>query len=180
MNNGDTATWGPGLGPNNPDHQVQIGDKLVTFVTWTSVQFPTTGVSISAFIANNPLSGTGFDITGGFGDVTPGDSTISEFNLRYTIEVLPSFIAQGYRIIDSELAFNGQATGRCLYACGRGRLLDANGVSGSISPPRRLFSHGTGKLIFRTIRIRSSGVHQARSGGCAVLLLRAEQPTSNT
>src|SRR5690349_3346337 len=62
---------------NSSDRQVIIGDKLFTFVTWTSVQFAPANVSISAFIASNPLAGTGFDITGGFGDVNPGAMTIS-------------------------------------------------------------------------------------------------------
>jgi MYXO-CTERM domain-containing protein len=130
LNNGDSRGLDVILGSTNPDHQIQIGDKLVTIISWTSVQFPTSGVAISAFIASNPLQGTGFDITGGFGDVIPNDTSISEFNLRYTIEVLPAFIAQGYRIVDSELTFNGNATGPGSYARVDETLLDFNGTPG--------------------------------------------------
>jgi hypothetical protein len=130
LNNGDSRPLDVILGANNPDHQIQISDKVFTFVSWTSVAFPTSTISISAFTANNPLLGTGFDITGGFGDVMPNDPSISEFNLRYTVEVLPAYIALGYRIIDSELTFNGSATGPGSYARVDESLLDANGVPG--------------------------------------------------
>lgn len=116
LNNGDSRPLDAILGANNPDHAIQVGDKLFTFVSWTSVAFPTSTVAISAFISSNPLTGIGFDITGGFGDVTPNDPTISEFNLRYTVEILPQFIAQGFRIVDAELTFNGNATGAGSYA----------------------------------------------------------------
>jgi len=106
LNNGDTVPLTQIL--NSNDRQVQINDKLFTFVAYTSAQFPAAGLSITAFVAPVPTQGIGFDIVGGFGD-TPGDTTISEFNLRYTVEVLPAFIAQGYRIYDSELAFDGAA-----------------------------------------------------------------------
>ncbi len=130
LNNGDTRGLDVILGPTNPDHAIQVGDKVFTFVTWTSVQFPPPTVSISAYIAANPLQGTGFDITGGFGDVNPNDTVISEFNLRYTVEILPSFIQQGYRITDSELTFNGNATGPGSYARVDESLLDVNGIPG--------------------------------------------------
>ena len=130
LNNGDSRPLAVIIGPNNPDRQIQIGDKLFTFISWTSVAFPTSGVSISAFIASNPLLGTGFDITGGFGDVIPNDTTISEFNLRYTVEILPAFIALGFRIIDSELTFNGNATGPGSYARVDESILNFNGVPG--------------------------------------------------
>lgn len=130
LNNGDVRGLDVILGANNPDHSIQIFDKLFTFVTWTSGQFPTSTVSIGAFIANNPLQGTGFDITGGFGDVMPGDASIAEFNLRYTVEILPSFVALGYRITDSELTFNGNATGPGSYARVDESLLNINGIPG--------------------------------------------------
>ena len=130
LNNGDSRPLDVILGANNPDHQIQVGDKLFTFISWTSVAFPTSGISISAYIASNPLLGTGFDITGGFGDVIPHDTTISEFNLRYNVEILPSFIALGYRIVDSELTFNGNATGPGSYARVDESILNFNGIPG--------------------------------------------------
>ncbi len=130
LNNGDSRNLDVILGATNPDHKIQVGDKVFTFISWTSVQFPTQNVAIAAFIASNPLQGTGFDITGGFGDVIPNDTSISEFNLRYTVEILPSFIMQGFRIVDSELTFNGNATGLGSYARVDETLLDFNGVPG--------------------------------------------------
>jgi hypothetical protein len=109
---------------SSSDHQVIVGDKLFTFIAYTSVAFPSTGLSVVGYVAQNPLSGTGFDLTGGFADVNPGDSVISEFNLRYTVEVLPAFLQQGYRITDSELLFNGAATGVGSYARVDETLLD--------------------------------------------------------
>ena len=144
LNNGDSRGLDVILGSTNPDHAVQIGDKLFTFVTWTSVAFPPPAVSIAAYIANNPLQGTGFDITGGFGDVNPNDPSISEFNLRYTVEILPSFIQQGYRITDSELTFNGNATGPGSYARVDETLLDVNGVPGqNLITPSSVYSYGS-------------------------------------
>jgi hypothetical protein len=98
------------------DHQVIVGDKLFTFVTYTSVSFPASGIAVTGYIAANPLTGTGFDLTGGFSDTNPGDAVVPEFNVRYTVEVLPAYLAQGYRITDSELTFNGAASGAGSYA----------------------------------------------------------------
>lgn len=116
---------------NEPDRGVIISDKLFTFQSWTSTQFNPANVFIGGFIANNPLDGIGFDITGGFGDVAPGDSNISEFNLRYTVEVLPSFAAQGYRIKDVGLTFNGNATGPGSYSRVDETIFDALAPSGT-------------------------------------------------
>jgi hypothetical protein len=113
------------------DHQVIVGDKLFTFVAYTSVAFPASGISVVGFTAVNPLTGTGFDLTGGFSDVNPGDATVPEFNLRYTVEVLPAFLQQGYRITDSELLFNGTATGVGSYARVDESLLDYFGQPGT-------------------------------------------------
>src|SRR5262249_12555313 len=66
--------------------------------------------------ANDPLQGIGFDITGGFGDPTPGDGQFSEFNILYNVEVDAPFVAQGYRIKDVGLLFNGAAVGMGSYA----------------------------------------------------------------
>ena len=130
LGNTDTSPLSTILGANNPDHQVRVNDKLFTFISWTSVVFPTSLVTIGGYISSNPLLGTGFDIFGGFADVTPGDTTISEFNLRYTVEITPDFIAQGYRIVDSELTFNGNATGPGSYARVDESILNFNAAPG--------------------------------------------------
>jgi hypothetical protein len=116
---------------NSSDHGVIVGDKLFTFVAYTSVAFPASGISVVGYTAANPLTGTGFDLTGGFSDVNPGDTTIPEFNVRYTVEVLPAFLQQGYRITDSELTFNGTAVGAGSYARVDETLLDYFGQPGT-------------------------------------------------
>ena len=93
LGNGDSATLASILASN--DHQVDIGDKVFTFSTFTSSAFSSSNVSITGFIATNPNDGIGFDITGGFGDVNPSDSQISEFNLLYSVGISPT-CAQGY------------------------------------------------------------------------------------
>ena len=129
LTNGQQALLSTIIGTSNPDRTVNIGDKTFVFTTYTSVQFPATSVSISAFVAANPLDGIGFDITGGFGDLTAGDSTISEFNLLYTVSVNPTFLAQGYRLKDIGLAFNGAASGAGSYARVDESVFDASGVN---------------------------------------------------
>jgi hypothetical protein len=112
--NGESANLAAILASN--DHQVNIGDKTFTFNAFTSSVFPMANVFITGFVAANPLNGIGFDITGGFGDITPGDTLISEFNILYTVEVQSAFLNQGYRLKDVALAFNGAATGPGSYA----------------------------------------------------------------
>jgi uncharacterized protein (TIGR03382 family) len=129
LQNGQQALLADILGPNNPDHTVNIGDKTFVFQTYTSAHFPTSAVSISAFIAANPLDGIGFDITGGFGDTSAGDAIIAEFNLLYTVEVNPTFLAQGYRLKDIGLAFNGAASGAGSYARVDESVFDASGLN---------------------------------------------------
>jgi hypothetical protein len=129
LTNGQSALLSNIIGTQNPDRTVNIGDKTFVFTTYTSAQFPATAVSISAFIAANPLDGIGFDITGGFGDLAAGDATISEFNLLYTVEVNPTFLAQGYRLKDIGLAFNGAASGAGSYARVDESVFDASGIN---------------------------------------------------
>jgi hypothetical protein len=110
---------------NSTDHKFQVGDKIFTVLTYTSNGLPAAGVTIQGFISSNPLSGIGFDLTGGFGDV-PGDGTIQDIAFRYTVEVDPTFYAQGYRIVDTGLIFNGNATGSGSYARVDESVLDYN------------------------------------------------------
>lgn len=114
LGNGDAVSLQSILASN--DRQVNIGDKTFTFASYTSSAFPVANVFITGFIASNPLNGIGFDITGGFGDVVPGDTLISEFNILYNVEVQPAFLQQGYRLKDVGLVFNGSATGNGSYS----------------------------------------------------------------
>src|SRR3954465_10546998 len=82
---------------NSSDRKFQVGDKIFTILTYTSAALPATGVSIQGFIASNPLSGIGFDLTGPFGDA-PGDTALADIALRYTVEISPDAYAQGFRI----------------------------------------------------------------------------------
>jgi hypothetical protein len=128
LNNGDSASLQSILASS--DHQVNIGDKTFTFASFTSSVFNVSNVFITGFIASNPLNGIGFDITGGFGDVQPGDALVSEFNILYNVEVQPAFLAQGYRLKDIGLVFNGSASGTGSYARVDESVFDANGVPG--------------------------------------------------
>lgn len=100
---------------NSSDRKFQVGDKVFTVLTYNSSSLPASGVAIQGFIASNPLSGIGFDLTGGFGDV-PGDTNITDIIFRYTVEIDPTFYANGYRLVDTALIFNGNATGTGSYS----------------------------------------------------------------
>ena len=128
LNNGDSVALSTILASN--DRQVNIGDKAFIFTTYTSASFPAANVSITGFIANNPNDGIGFDITGGFGDTTPGNGQSAEFNLLYTVSVQPGFLGQGYRIKDAGLLFNGAANGAGSYARVDESIFDPSGVPG--------------------------------------------------
>lgn len=129
---------------NSSDRKFQVGDKIFTVLTYTSAALPASGVSISGFIANNPLTGIGFDLTGGFGDV-PGDTSIADIAFRYTVEIDPTFYANGYRLVDTSLVFNGDATGTGSYArvdesifnYENGNLLGTRSVFDIVGPPRQ-------------------------------------------
>ncbi len=109
LNNGDAVSLAAIL--NSNDHKVAIGDKLITFGSYTSETFPAAGISVTGFIATNPLDGIGFDLTGGFGDVNTADALPSTFHLSYTVEIDPVFLGRGYRLKDIALVFNGGSNG---------------------------------------------------------------------
>jgi hypothetical protein len=128
LGNGEVASLQSILASN--DRQVNIGDKTFTFASYTSSAFAVQNVFITGFIASNPLNGIGFDITGGFGDVMPGDALVSEFNLLYNVEVQPAFLQQGYRLKDVGLVFNGASSGAGSYARVDESVFDFNGTPG--------------------------------------------------
>ena len=110
LNNGDSIPLESLLAPGS-DRKFQVFDKIFTLESFTSSTFTPSAVTVVGFFhPTNPLE-FGFDITGGFGDASPGDGNIHEFNLQYTVEIDPTFLALGYRITDNHLIFNGNATG---------------------------------------------------------------------
>lgn len=107
-----------------------VGDKLFTVVSFTTNTVPATAINVQGYIASNPLTGTGFDLTGGFGDTNNTDGQIADFNIRYTAEILPDYIAQGFRIVDTELLFDGSAVGDGSFARVSETVLDFFGQPG--------------------------------------------------
>ena len=114
---------------NSNDHKFQVGDKIFTVIAYTSSTIPASVIDVTGFIAQNPLSGIGFDLTGGFHD-TPGDTTVSDFNIRYTVEIEPAAFAIGFRIVDTGLTFNGSANGAGSFARVDESVLDFFGQPG--------------------------------------------------
>ncbi len=110
LNNGDQVSLSALLAPGS-DRKFRVYDKIFTIESYTSNQFMPSEVTIVGFRhLSNPLE-VGFDLTGGFGDTTPGDGFIHEFNIQYTVEIAAPFIPLGYRITDNHLIFNGNASG---------------------------------------------------------------------
>jgi uncharacterized protein (TIGR03382 family) len=143
LQNGQSVNLDVVLASN--DRQVNIGDKTFTFETYTSVSFNPANIAVVGFISPNPLVGTGFDLNGGFGDLVPGDANISEFNIRFTVEVQPAFAALGYRITDVGLVFNGAATGAGSYARVDESVFNYNGIPGqNLIASASAFAFGSG------------------------------------
>ncbi len=97
------------------DRKVMIDDKIFTFESVRSSVFSTSQFQVVGFISAGTnqwgLHNVGFDITGPFGDGTPGDGGYHEMNLQYTVEVAPEFYARDVRLCDVGLVFNGSAGG---------------------------------------------------------------------
>ena len=114
LGNGESVNLGA-LFAAGSDRKVQIDDKLFTFESVRSSTFQSSDFSVVGFISANTnsygLHNVGFDLTGPFGDGSPGNGGMSEMNLQYTVEVLPEFYARDVRLCDTALAFNGSAGG---------------------------------------------------------------------
>jgi hypothetical protein len=97
------------------DRKVMIDDKIFTFESIRSSVFSSSQFQVVGFISESTnqwgLHDVGFDITGPFGDGSPGDGVYHEMNLQYTVEVLPEYYAMGVRLCDVGLTFNGSAGG---------------------------------------------------------------------
>jgi hypothetical protein len=97
------------------DRRVIIDDKVFTFESVGSAELKISDFRIVGFIASgthgNGLNNVGFDITGPFGDASPGRSGMSEMNLQYQVAVRQNFYDRGIRISDARLTFNGASGG---------------------------------------------------------------------
>lgn len=119
--NGQTANLADLLAPGS-DRQFIVGDKLFTIESFANSdqQPPVSSFTVGGFIAGGPgpsgLPNIGFDLFGPFGDGTPGDGVVHEWNLQYTVEILPDFAAMGWRITDNVLTFNGSSSGDGSFA----------------------------------------------------------------
>ena len=119
LTNGQSVNLASLLAPGS-DRMVLIEDKVFTFNSFTSSSFAASGVSVVAYVSASTnsfgLRNVGFDLTGSFGDFTPGNGGFAEFNLRYRVEVARSAYANDVRLCDTHLAFNGTASGAGSFA----------------------------------------------------------------
>lgn len=139
LNNGDSVPLISVLA--DQDRSFRVHDKIFHVLTYTATaNLPASNVSITAFVAANPLDGVGFDLVGGFGDL-PNDTLISDMGFHYTVEVAPEFIARGFRIVDTGLAFNGAATGPGSFSRVDETIIDPFGQPGlNIIGNRQVFA----------------------------------------
>jgi hypothetical protein len=119
LGNGDSINLGTLLASGS-DRTVIINDKMFHFESFASSQMQASSFSVIGFISANPnqygLYNVGFDLVGPFGDGNPGDGVVHELNLQYEVSVLPSYYAQGVRLRDARLTFNGSAGADGSYA----------------------------------------------------------------
>ncbi len=90
-----------------------VGDKEFFVDFYTPFGIAASQVTIRP--VNFGLNGIGFDLVGAWNDV-PGDGASVGFDLGYRAQVRAPFVAQGYRIVDAHLAFNGSASGPGSFA----------------------------------------------------------------
>lgn len=114
LGNGDTVNLGV-LMANGSDRKFIVNDKLFTVESINTSVFHLDDFTVMGFISQNAnqygLKNTGFDLTGPFGDGSPGDGHVHEMNFQYTVEVLPEYYAKGVRLCDAQLIFNGSSGG---------------------------------------------------------------------
>lgn len=128
-----------------------VGDKKFKFADdcWEGNGFSAYNIKISPLIFPNPLDGQGFRLIGDWRDGTPGGDDggvedgngVRSWNIKYSVEVRPEFIAQGYRISDTYLAFDGDAYGNNSYAKVNEAVKDAYG---NLISNRSVYSNGNG------------------------------------
>ncbi|MFM7807446.1 MAG: hypothetical protein ACKPEA_05885 [Planctomycetota bacterium] len=119
LGNGDTINLGTLMG-NGSDRTVIVDDKMFVFESFTSSQFNASSFSVIGFVSANVnqwgLRNVGFDLTGPFGDGSPGDGMVHELNLQYNVSILPEWYQRGVRLHDARLTFNGSAGESGSYA----------------------------------------------------------------
>jgi len=119
LGNGDQVNMSA-IFATGSDRKVLIDDKIFTFESYTSSQFSMSNFTVIGFVSASTnqwgLHNVGFDITGPFGDGTPGDLLGHELNLQYSVEVTPEAYARDVRLCDTRLTFNGSAGGNGSYA----------------------------------------------------------------
>jgi hypothetical protein len=128
-----------------------VGDKKFKFADdcWDGNGFSAYNIKISPLIFQNPLDGQGFRLTGDWRDGQSGGDSggvedgngVRSWNIRYSVEVLPQFIAQGYRISDTYLAFDGDAYGNNSYAKVNEAVKDAYN---NLISNRSVYANGNG------------------------------------
>ena len=95
---------------------VSVGDKIFTdflYSTLPNDDMPLPGdVNVLGF--QDPNGNYGISFHGVFQDL-PGDSKPSDALIRFTVEISPDFIAQGYRISDAHLFLGGVGLGENSY-----------------------------------------------------------------
>ena len=148
LGNGDQVNMSA-LFAQGSDRKVLIDDKIFTFESYTSSQFSMSSFTVIGFISASTnqwgLHNVGFDITGPFGDGTPGDGIGHELNLQYSVEVTPEALARDVRLCDTHLIFNGSCGGNGSFSRVDETVwdLDTNTFLGNMSafdifgPPRR-------------------------------------------
>lgn len=146
LGNGDSVSLATVLATQ--DRMVQIDDKLFTFESYNSSVFEPNELNIVGFISANTnaygLHNVGFDLTGPFGDGSPGDGHVHEANLQYSVAVMQDAYARGVRLCDVKSVFNGSSGGEGSFARVDESVfdLDANQFLGQLSvydifgPPR--------------------------------------------
>lgn len=138
LGNGDSINLGALMSPTS-DRTVIVNDKMFVFESFSSSQFDAGLFSVIGFVsaATNQwgLHNVGFDITGPFGDGSPGDGVAHEMNLQYNVAVAPDAYAQDVRLCDAHLTFNGSANGTGSYARVDETIwdLDTNSFLGNMS-----------------------------------------------
>lgn len=121
LGNGQTVNLATLLAPGS-NRQFIVEDKLFTIESFSNSALipPPSSFTVVGFVAGAPGPGgvpnIGFDLVGPFGDGSPGDQVVHEWNLQYTVEILPAYIALGYRITDNVLTFNGSSSGDGSFA----------------------------------------------------------------
>jgi hypothetical protein len=146
LGNGDTVSLATVLATS--DRMVQIDDKMFTFDSYSSSVFEANELTIVGFISANTnsygLRNVGFDLTGPFGDGSPGDGGVHEANLQYSVAVMQEAYERGVRLCDVKSVFNGSSGGEGSFARVDESVfdLDANQFLGQLSvfdifgPPR--------------------------------------------